>query len=248
VSSCIFGYTGKLMPKIERSKTRPSVVGTGLVALDMVLRHGHMPIITAGGTCANVLVILSYLGWRSELISRVAADRAAEYVLQDLSTWDVSTRFARLKPSGETPVIVERIRRDTQGHPFHTFSLSCPACGRRLPSYQPVTSSAMTELLGQHPKLGEVAFIDRVSRGALDLAQYTVSNGGIVVFEPSSIRDERLFKEMMLTAHIVKYAQETLAEYGELSWSDATRLEIQTLGRGGVRFRSNLGVYRRYGF
>jgi fructokinase len=106
----------------------------------------------------------------------------------------------------------------------------------------------MTELLGQHPKLGEVAFIDRVSRGALDLAQYTVSNGGIVVFEPSSIRDERLFKEMMLTAHIVKYAQETLAEYGELSWSDATRLEIQTLGRGGVRFRSNLGVYRRYGF
>ena len=41
---------------------------------------------------------------------------------------------------------------------------------------------------------------------------------------------------MILIAHIVKYAQETLANYGELSWSHATRLEIQTLGRGGVQF------------
>jgi fructokinase len=50
---------------------------------------------------------------------------------------------------------------------------------------------------------------------------------------------------MILIAHIVKYAQETLADYGELSWSHATRLEIQTLGRGGVRFRSNLGELHR---
>lgn len=234
------------MPKIDRSsKVRPAVVGTGLVALDIVLRKGHTPVITAGGTCANVLAILSYLGWSSTLVSRLAEDRAAKYVLHDLSTWGVSTRFARLAPTCETPVIVERIRQDAHGHPFHTFSLSCPACGRRLPSYQPVTSSSMTGLLDGHPNLGKVAFIDRVSRGALDLAQHTVANGGIVIFEPSSIRDEKLFKEMILIAHIVKYAQETLADYGELSWSHATRLEIQTLGRGGVRFRSNLAELHR---
>ena len=45
----------------------PVVVGTGLVALDIVINSDvhRPPQLWAGGTCGNVLTILSYLGWHA---------------------------------------------------------------------------------------------------------------------------------------------------------------------------------------
>lgn len=224
------------MPK-SRS---PKMIGTGLAALDLVLENSRLIRKAAGGTCANVLSILAYLGWRCSLLARLGADNAAEDVLQDLRIWGVETSHSAMKPSASTPIIIERIRKDSRGTPFHTFSFTCPGCGRRLPSYQPLTSVSIREVLKDLGKTADIAFIDRVSRGALDLAHHVAEAGGVVVFEPSAIRDEKQFGKMLNIAHILKYSHETLRDFADLRWSGSTLLEVQTLGRGGVRFRSKL--------
>lgn len=213
------------------------VVGSGLVALDIVLDGEKKAALAAGGTCANVVAALSYLGWHSVLVARLGDDYAAKTVLNDLAIFGVDTKFSTLKPVSNTPVIVERLRADRHGRPFHTFSFSCPSCGKRLPSFQPVTSAQQLESLPEIVADTNVCFIDRISRGAIDLAEAVSAEGGVVYFEPSSVRDEKLFREMMRHTSIIKYSHERLTDEGEIRWTDATLLEIQTLGRGGVRFR-----------
>ena len=54
-------------------KGRPAVTGMGLVALDMVITEpsDREPRFFAGGTCGNVLTILSYLGWAATPVARL---------------------------------------------------------------------------------------------------------------------------------------------------------------------------------
>lgn len=57
--------------RFDLDGTRPTVVGTGLVALDVVFNEKQDEPIGrwAGGTCGNVLSILSWLGWSAWPIS-----------------------------------------------------------------------------------------------------------------------------------------------------------------------------------
>ena len=62
----------------------PSVVGTGLVALDVLLNGDiEHPRLYAGGTCGNVLTILAWLGWSAFPAARVGADDAGRRVSTD---------------------------------------------------------------------------------------------------------------------------------------------------------------------
>ena len=49
---------------------KPTVVGTGLVALDVVVSGDDVKYF-AGGTCGNVLTCLSYLGWDAKPVARL---------------------------------------------------------------------------------------------------------------------------------------------------------------------------------
>jgi sugar/nucleoside kinase (ribokinase family) len=233
------------MPRKSARPTTPSIVGTGLIALDIILDHNSKPAFSAGGTCANVLVALSYLGWKARAVSRLGIDYAAEVVCEDLNTFGVDTTFAQLEPRMGTPVIVQRMRRGREGRPYHTFSFSCLSCGRRLPSYQPVPASVLDQKMDEIADGIKVAFLDRLSRGTINLASRITDKGGIVVFEPSSVHDARLFKQMLDVCHVVKYSHERLDDYGDVPWGPNMVLEIQTLGRGGARFRHRDGRRRR---
>src|ERR1700730_15920896 len=96
-------------------KLCPHVVGTGLVALDMVLSadreaRGSLQCF-AGGTCGNVLTVLSYLGWKASPVGRFSPGPAAERVLADLRRWNVSTDLLSVDADGSTPIIIQRIGR-----------------------------------------------------------------------------------------------------------------------------------------
>jgi len=124
----------KTKVRIVQSK-KPSAVGMGLVALDVVVTDDkdRQPRYFAGGTCGNVLTILSYLGWRSTPVARFSPG--------------VSTRCISRQKDGSTPVIIHRIRRGAAGEPRHSFSWRCPSCGAHLPGYKPVLGSVATHLL-----------------------------------------------------------------------------------------------------
>jgi fructokinase len=151
---------------------RPCATGTGLVTLDVVVNVSSRepPRCYAGGACGNVLTILSYLGWQTAPVSRLAPGPAAERLLADLADWNVSTEFVSLDEGGSTPVIIERIARTVGGKPYHTFSWRCPGCGAHLPGYKPVLATTAQELAGRLPPC-QVFFFDRASRGTLHLAR-----------------------------------------------------------------------------
>jgi fructokinase len=230
----------------RRISRKPRVVGVGLVALDVIFEVGSSAAsVAAGGTCGNVMTILSRLGWDAVPIGRFANDPASSLVLADLQRWGVDTSQMRLHPTAKTPVIVERIRKDASGLPFHTFSFACPGCGKRLPSFQAVTTSSIASMTSPKER-PEVVFIDRVSRSSLVLAESASKRGAVVYFEPSSSSKPGHFAEMLKLAHVIKYSHDRLLDAEDLQWKPQTLLEVQTLGRGGLRFRTTLDSSKRW--
>lgn len=219
--------------------TAPRVVGTGLIALDLVISADpQRPIQSwAGGTCGNVLSILAYMGWDSFPIARLNHDAAAARVAADLERWGVHLDFVHSEPTMSTPIIIQENHVSRAGVPRHKFTWTCPRCGTWLPSFRPITRSAVDNALNAVED-ANVFFLDRLSRAALTLAQRAASRGALVVFEPSGKSDPKLFDEALQIAHIVKYADQRLSDAGGTMSNDtATLLEVQTLGSRGLRFR-----------
>lgn len=214
----------------------PRISGIGLVALDLVWSTDRPEVeFFAGGTCGNVLAILGYLGWRSIPIARIGNDIAGTLLKDDLARWGTDSSLLSLVPVAKTPVIVEKIRNDRNGIPFHTFSFYCPACNRRFPGFQPVTAKSI-DLASKAVQTSDILFIDRVSKSSILLAQAASTAGVTIVFEPVSIHESKAFTKLLDLANIVKYSHDRIDELPPSS-SHSRQLEIQTLGRGGLRFK-----------
>ena len=222
---------------------RPQVFGTGLIALDLVITaNPDIPVGSwAGGTCGNVLSILSYLGWDAYPIARLNGDPASKRIRADMKRWGVHLDFAECGPTTDTPIIIQHIRRARDGSPKHRFSWLCPHCGSWLPGFKPITTKAVERVVESLPN-ASVFFMDRLSRAALLMAQQAAANGAVVVFEPSARSDEKLLREAVEVAHIVKYSDHRFARIpGAMERGNATLVEVQTLGASGLRYRHRLG-------
>ena len=223
--------------------SRPKVFGTGLIALDLVI--GPDPTVPirawAGGTCGNVLSILAFLGWDAFPIARMSTDVASKRVRSDLAACGVHLDFIDCAPAAHTPIIVQEIRRGPDGASKHRFSWSCPYCGKWLPSYRAITVR-MAEGLMDSLVAPSVFFLDRLSRGALDLAAKAADSGAVVVYEPSGKSPDRLIADAVNIAHVIKYADDRLSGVsGAMTSTSATLLEVQTLGSKGLRYRHRFG-------
>jgi fructokinase len=226
---------------IREYKSR--IAGMGLVALDVICEAGQQQAtFLAGGTCGNVLMILSYLGWHAIPLARLGEETPAELVKADMARWGVDTSLVGLKPSARTPVVVEKLRKDRNGIPFHTFSFHCPECGHRLPGFQPVTANAIDSARSV-VESADVFFVDRVSKSAILLAEVATKADAIVVFEPPSCDGSKSFQRMVELSHVVKYSHERIDELTVPRVAGRPRVEIQTLGRGGLRFRTRLSGF-----
>jgi sugar/nucleoside kinase (ribokinase family) len=217
---------------------RPLIVGTGLIALDAVTSADEsIPVrYWTGGTCGNVLIAMSYLGWSAQPVARLAIGRSSELLLSDLRRWRVSDRFIRVEEDGSTPIIAHRIKRDATGRVEHSFSWRCTSCGSRYPGYKPELVT-VAEKIAPSLKNSSVFFFDRVSAAALVLARAAAQGGALVVFEPSSIGNPILFHQAWEIAHVVKYSHERLSDFPEMDVETSPRLVIETLGDAGLRYR-----------
>lgn len=227
---------------MSQLKSRPSVFGTGLIALDLVMSIDKSQPVRAwtGGTCGNVLSILGYLGWDSYPIARLNGDVASLQVKEDFSRWGVHLDLAECTPTSATPIIIQEIRRGKNGMPIHRFAWSCPHCGKWFPGFKPVTVRNLALIA---PKLIEpkVFFMDRLSRAGLSLASIAAERGALVVFEPSAKMDSRLLEEVLQIAHVVKYSDQRVQQIEGIENKLSTvLLEVQTLGDKGLRYRSRL--------
>ena len=230
-------------------RPRPIAFGTGLLGLDVVYSgDSEEPIGKwAGGTCGNVLVILSFLGWSTYPVARLADNASASLLCGDLASWGVHLEYILRQRNGSTPIIVQRIRQDGSGHGLHHFSFRCPRCGGRLPGYRPVPVSTIRHMVSSMPTPA-LFFFDRTSRGAIDMATAFRRQGALIFFEPSTQTDHTLFQEALAVSHIVKVSRERRAERQEFSPCETNWLLIETLGSEGLRFLSRSPSYRSCGW
>jgi fructokinase len=220
----------------------PNVVGTGLIVLDVTVSDvtpvpAH-PVWT-GGTCGNVLAILSFLGWKSHALGRIGNDAAGTCLVRDMLDSGVDTANLDREPAG-TPIILHRIKLDRRGEVRHGYSFDCPQCNRRYPSYRPVLVSRAEALLDV-ARAATVFFFDRVSRGILDMAIAARKSDAIVFFEPSASGEEKQFLEAYELSDVVKYARDRRPKFEP--WLDKASsrrrapLEIETRGVDGLVYR-----------
>lgn len=221
----------------------PLALGTGLVALDVVVEidvDSH-PRLRTGGTCGNVLLALRYLGFDATPVCRLQDDPAGRSILDEFRAWGIRTKYVTLSEDGSSPIIVQVIRPTPGGVPTHRFSWRCPHCGARFPGYKPVLASS-AEVVAAEMSPPQVFFFDRVNRGALLLATRASELGALVVFEPSSVGDPVLFREAWAVAHVVKYSHERLAELPDgLDFGPPLILQVETHGEDGLRYRARFG-------
>jgi fructokinase len=167
----------------------------------------------------------------------MSADATTEIIISDMKDWKVDCKWMSSDDEGSTPVIVHKISKNRAGQPTHRFSWRCSGCGRRFPAYKPVLATAAEAIAEKIDKVDAFVF-DRVSRGSIILAKKCADKGAVVVFEPSGISHPGLFQEACNLAHIIKYSHERLEEIpAELDHSRALRLQIETMGDEGLRYR-----------
>ena len=217
---------------------RSVCVGSGLVTLDIIFddQSPDEYLVGSGGSCGNVMSILSFLGWTAYPVTRLGQDPAARIVLDDLERFGVCTKFMMQEERVDTPSIIEGLRNLRNGRRAHSYRLRCPNCGNYLLRYRAI-SSEMTERVVNDVGSADVYYFDRVSRGILNLADHYRKNGALIVFEPSGIGDERIFSEAVALSHILKYSFERIPDSSVISEDIHVPLEIQTLGSKGLRFR-----------
>lgn len=230
---------------VRKNDKRPSIVGTGLIALDVVLNGDvSKPVMFAtGGTCGNVLMNLAYLGWQSFPVARVSLDWAGSQIVRDFKKLGVNSQFLHMEPVCSTPIVIHRIKMSTNGIATHAFSMFCPNCRRRLPGYRPVTIKSVDSetIKSTQPN---VFFFDRSSPGALRLARNAKDSGALVVFELSGKAPANQTRDAFDLAHIIKYSDIREADVPKMD-RRTPFIEIVTRGERGLSFRCKLKKCRQ---
>jgi sugar/nucleoside kinase (ribokinase family) len=214
--------------------------GSGLVALDVVISNDiEKPTqFYAGGSCGNVLTILSYMGWDSYPIARLSLSThvASDLLVQDLHKWKVKETLLTFTADGSTPIIIHRILKDKHGLSKHRFEFRNPEDGKYLPSYKPCLSKSVQDILQKGPT-PKVFYFDRINRASIDLAKAYKDNGAIIFFEPSSIKDEKGFKKCLEISDVVKFSEDRIPHYASVFPNGQASIEVQTLGEKGLKYR-----------
>jgi sugar/nucleoside kinase (ribokinase family) len=192
----------------------PTCVGVGFVAADIVEGSAE-EFVAAGGSCGNVMAVLAWLGWNAVPVSRLGCDWAAKVVRKDLGEAGVSLIGLSDEKSVQTPIVIQRFVKDSSGRQTHRFSLTCPECGGWLPRYRPLTLGQANALI-EEVSTPKTYYFDRVSPAALGIARWAKEQGALVVFEPSSIGDERQFRKAVDSCHILKYSHDRLGHLRDL--------------------------------
>lgn len=219
--------------------TSPYIAGTGLFALDVVVRlDGSKAAPCLGGSAGNVLSILAALGWSTAPVGVLGDDIAGHVIRRDFERLGADMGLLKCSTARSTPVIFQH-QLDRQGakdEATHRFTFACPACGgRRRPHWDDDPDFADV-----HPDLplASVFYLDRPTRLGVAIAEQYASRGSVVVFEPSAVdEDLDLFVRAARAAHIVKYADERLGDLGAFHLRPEG-VEIQTRGSNGLRFRA----------
>lgn len=188
-----------------------------------------------GGTCGNVMSILSWLGWDARPL--VCLDDSPEglKVAADLKRYGCDCRFVTNRPDGGTTLLRCTHKRDADGSHRMFVRAGAPG-GSRFPKRRYLRArDEAPEFLAGLEEAPAVFFFDDPSAGNRLIAKGLRERGSLVYFEPSRIAS-RTDLEAVAFSDIIKFSDENIPD---VSFADAyeDKLFIQTLGAKGVRFK-----------
>lgn len=119
----------------------------------------------------------------------------------------------------------------------HRYAFSCPTCGTPFARFRPPTLEQAETVLANH-RAPDLFFFDRVSAAIKAMATEFRKRGALICFEPSGTGRPKDFIEALALSHIVKYSEDRMhGALGSLRSLEGERVEIETLGSRGLRFR-----------
>lgn len=221
--------------QIKKYRNPSHAMGTGFIALDIVEGKGST-FGAAGGSCGNVMAMLAWLGWTASPTGRIGTDSAADFILSEYVALGVDCSRIVRDESVATPIVIQRSRETADGERTHRFSLSCPDCGGWLPRFRPMTIGQAAPTL-ESDLAPKVFYFDRVTPASLRLAKWAKDGGALVLFEPSSVGDEKPFQKAIDICHVLKYSHDRLGHIPDLAAAQSPELIVETLGAQGLRMR-----------
>lgn len=216
-------------------------VGAGLISLDVLIWEGNrIPVsFYVGGTCGNVMMILSHMGWDAFPIARLDGTKDGLRVLDDMKRHHVYTDFVSTQ-NGKTPVIVQRNFINKDGIPTHKFE-SRNNVGRFYLDFKSLTLPQAKAVIEKIDFVPKVFFFDRVSPAILNLATTFRGKGSVIFFEPSSRGGNvSLFNKCVEVADIVKFSEQRIKDIEQFK-DYKGKLFIQTQGAKGLSYRLDSG-------
>ncbi|MCK4764174.1 MAG: hypothetical protein KAW12_18385 [Candidatus Aminicenantes bacterium] len=227
---------------MSNASAKNSIFGTGLVVLDIIIDKDPMkPVFSAGGTCGNVVAGLSFLGWKSKIISRAGRGVASDLLAEDLLENGVDIKYIHREKKIETPRLIEKLV--TGGtYPKHRFYLRCPACRRFLPRFRSSRLDFIDNIL-IHEKNPGVFFFDRITPSSLKMARVYRDRGALIFFEPNNLKHPDELEKAVRLCHILKFSnnvpchnslEDYTAAFLERVKSFQPPFMIRTLGDAGV--------------
>ena len=214
-------------------------LGAGLISLDVLIRDGaNLPVsYYVGGTCGNVMMILSYMGWDAYPIARLDGTKDTTRLLADMKKHGVHTDFVSTL-DGKTPVIVQRNFINKDGVPTHKFE-SRNGKGHFYLDFRPLTVKQADAMIEQISFIPKVFFFDRVAPAILKLTTAFKEKVSVIFFEPSSRGGNvNLFYQCVAIADIVKFADQRIKDISQFD-NIGDKLFVQTQGERGLSFRCN---------
>lgn len=219
-------------------KNNKICIGAGLVCLDILMRGYEQNVVSykVGGTCGNVMMILSYMGWMSYPVARLNGSDYSRMMIDDMICHGVHTDFVSTQEGGATPVIIQHNIIDKDGNPTHKFEFQ-KNNGRFFLDYKPVTKNKAQKVLETLPFTPSVFFFDRVNPATVVMSEYFKKQKNVLVFfEPSNKpKSDSQFMKCIANSDIVKFADQRIPD---VTFAEAydDKLFIQTKGSKGLMF------------
>ena len=216
-------------------------VGSGLIALDVIYKeNSEQPKFLAGGSCGNVLTILSYMGWNSYPIARLGNDVEGKRIIEDMKKWKVKTKFIEKETGTDSPRIIEKIFGGE--NPKHRFYMKCEH-GNWLPRRKPFLLKSFENIQNKIPK-SNVFYFDRATPSAYEIASHLKDQGAIIIFEPPKfLHDDKTFLKCIEISNVVKHCYEQAEATKKLGIN--IPLEIQTMGENGLQYKAKFLRHRK---
>ena len=226
---------------------KKTVIGSGIYNLDIIVVRDYPDwpqprpftdrtvLEEVGGTCGNVMCILSWLGWKA--MPQVCLDDSPEGLraASDLKRYGCDCRYVTNTPEGGTSTLKCTHMKSPDGRKTISFRAGSPG-GSRFPKRHFLRARdeapAFLEKLDECPA---VYFFDDPAAGHRLIAGSLREKGAIVYFEPSRV-ETKAELEAVGVSDIIKFSGDNVPD---VSFTErfAGKLFIQTLGSEGLRFK-----------